>query len=190
MSLNCFSRYTALVAKDEEKALGGISKILNIEVQTEKEIAEQRDCSERKHFRVIFETISSSTWIALVRDSNSWIMFHGAPNFDYVGRFTIQLIGFFFMTVFMFALAIPYHHWTLKENNMDFVVIIRTSKADPGYPAGIGTGNSLLVLGGINVRGLFLTFLVPEPEGRSLEETSGENEEGNQEQSMNGAQSV
>ncbi|KAJ7959113.1 Phosphate transporter [Quillaja saponaria] len=33
---------------------------------------------------------------------------------DYIGRFAIQLIGFFFMTVFMFALAIPYHHWTQK----------------------------------------------------------------------------
>ncbi|XP_022761869.1 probable inorganic phosphate transporter 1-5 [Durio zibethinus] len=31
---------------------------------------------------------------------------------DYIGRFTIQLMGFFFMTVFMFALAIPYNHWT------------------------------------------------------------------------------
>ncbi|XWS15108.1 hypothetical protein CRYUN_Cryun35bG0065800 [Craigia yunnanensis] len=26
------------------------------------------------------------------------------------------------MTVFMFALAMPCHHWTLKENNMGFVV--------------------------------------------------------------------
>jgi PHS family inorganic phosphate transporter-like MFS transporter len=40
---------------------------------------------------------------------------------DYLGRFTIQLMGFFFMTVFMFALAIPYHHWTLQPNS--FVVI-------------------------------------------------------------------
>jgi PHS family inorganic phosphate transporter-like MFS transporter len=42
---------------------------------------------------------------------------------DYLGRFTIQLMGFFFMTVFMFALAIPYHHWTLKPNRISFVVI-------------------------------------------------------------------
>ncbi|KAJ4722682.1 Phosphate transporter [Melia azedarach] len=32
---------------------------------------------------------------------------------DRIGRFAIQVMGFFFMTVFMFALAIPYHHWTL-----------------------------------------------------------------------------
>ncbi|CAN4091849.1 unnamed protein product [Withania somnifera] len=42
---------------------------------------------------------------------------------DIIGRFTIQLIGFFFMTVFMFAIAIPYHHWTLKENHIGFVVM-------------------------------------------------------------------
>ncbi|KAG6668646.1 hypothetical protein CIPAW_01G185400 [Carya illinoinensis] len=42
---------------------------------------------------------------------------------DKIGRFAIQLMGFFFMTVFMFALAIPYHHWTLKANRIGFVVM-------------------------------------------------------------------
>ncbi|KAF8016477.1 hypothetical protein BT93_H1867 [Corymbia citriodora subsp. variegata] len=42
---------------------------------------------------------------------------------DHIGRFAIQLMGFFFMTVFMFALAIPYHHWTLKPNHIGFVIM-------------------------------------------------------------------
>ncbi|CAN1131657.1 Probable inorganic phosphate transporter 1-7 [Linum perenne] len=42
---------------------------------------------------------------------------------DKIGRFAIQLMGFFFMTVFMFALAIPYDHWTHKENRIGFVVL-------------------------------------------------------------------
>ncbi|KAL5784661.1 hypothetical protein ACOSQ2_007053 [Xanthoceras sorbifolium] len=42
---------------------------------------------------------------------------------DKMGRFAIQLMGFFFMTVFMFALAIPYHHWTLPDNRIGFVVM-------------------------------------------------------------------
>ncbi|KAI3442089.1 MFS domain-containing protein [Psidium guajava] len=42
---------------------------------------------------------------------------------DRMGRFAIQLMGFFFMTVFMFALAIPYHHWTLSDNRIGFVVM-------------------------------------------------------------------
>lgn len=42
---------------------------------------------------------------------------------DYIGRFAIQTLGFFFMTVFMFALAIPYHHWTMPGNHVGFVVM-------------------------------------------------------------------
>ncbi|CAK8543584.1 unnamed protein product [Lathyrus sativus] len=42
---------------------------------------------------------------------------------DRIGRYTIQLMGFFFMTVFMFILAIPYEHWTHKENRLGFVVM-------------------------------------------------------------------
>lgn len=154
---------------------------------------------------------------------------------DRIGRFTIQLMGFFFMTVFMFALAIPYHHWTLKENRIGFVIMyaltfffanfgpnsttfivpaeifparLRStchgisaaagkagamvgsfgflyaaqnqdkSKADHGYPAGIGVKNALIVLGVTNALGFLFTFLVPEANGKSLEEMSGENEEG------------
>ncbi|XP_022761148.1 inorganic phosphate transporter 1-4-like [Durio zibethinus] len=42
---------------------------------------------------------------------------------DKMGRFKIQLMGFFFMTVFMFALAIPYYHWTLPDNRIGFVIM-------------------------------------------------------------------
>lgn len=152
---------------------------------------------------------------------------------DRMGRFAIQLMGFFFMTVFMFALAIPYNHWTHKDNRIGFVVMysltfffanfgpnattfvvpaeifparLRSTchgisaasgklgaivgafgflylaqnkdkaLADAGYPAGIGVKNSLLVLGVVNFFGILFTFLVPESNGKSLEEMSGENE--------------
>ncbi|KAH7573243.1 hypothetical protein ACOSQ2_007062 [Xanthoceras sorbifolium] len=42
---------------------------------------------------------------------------------DIMGRFAIQMMGFFFMTVFMFALAIPYDHWTKRENRFGFVAM-------------------------------------------------------------------
>ncbi|TQE13778.1 hypothetical protein C1H46_000785 [Malus baccata] len=153
---------------------------------------------------------------------------------DRIGRFAIQLMGFFFMTVFMFALAIPYEHWTHKDNRIGFVEIYSLTfffvnfgpnattfvvpaeifparfrstchgisaasgklgaivgafgflylaqnkdknKTDAGYPPGIGVKNSLLVLGVVNFLGILFTFLVPESNGRSLEEMSGENEE-------------
>ncbi|KAL5711832.1 Low affinity inorganic phosphate transporter 1 [Ranunculus cassubicifolius] len=158
---------------------------------------------------------------------------------DHMGRFAIQMMGFFFMTVFMFALAIPYHHWTLQENRIGFVVMyaftfffanfgpnsttfivpaeifparLRSTchgisaaagkagaivgafgflyaaqskdptKTDAGYPPGIGIKNSLMLLGGINFLGMLFTLLVPEPNGRSLEDMSGENDGVNEEQ--------
>lgn len=161
---------------------------------------------------------------------------------DRIGRFAIQLMGFFFMTVFMFALAIPYNHWRGTKcgdaycdgNHIAFVVLysftfffanfgpnattfivpaevfparLRSTchgisaaagkagaivgafgflyaaqsthikDVDHGYHKGIGVKNSLILLGITNAFGFLFTFLVPETNGKSLEELSGENEE-------------
>uniref|UniRef100_A0A2P2K5F0 Uncharacterized protein MANES_03G164700 n=1 Tax=Rhizophora mucronata TaxID=61149 RepID=A0A2P2K5F0_RHIMU len=161
---------------------------------------------------------------------------------EYMGRFAIQLMGFFFMTVFMFALAIPYHHWTLKPNRIGFVVMysltfffanfgpnattfivpaevfparLRSTchgisaasgkagaivgafgflyaaqpsdpaKTSPGYPPGIGVKNSLIALGVVNFFGMVFTLFVPESKGKSLEELTGEAEEGEELQDTN-----
>ncbi|XP_010558853.1 PREDICTED: probable inorganic phosphate transporter 1-6 [Tarenaya hassleriana] len=140
---------------------------------------------------------------------------------DRIGRFPIQIMGFFFMTVFMFALAIPYHHWTLPDNRIGFVVLysftfffsnfgpnattfivpaeifparlratchgISAASGKAGAMVGsfgftylvqaIGMKKTLSIMGGINLCGLLLSFLVPEPKGKSLEEISGEAEE-------------
>jgi len=155
---------------------------------------------------------------------------------DRIGRFTIQLMGFTFMTVFMFALAIPFNHW-VKHDHTAFLVMysltfffanfgpnattfvvpaeifparlrstchgisaaagkagaivgafgfLYASEAkskndnpppDPGYPTGIGIQDSLLVLGFVSLLGVVFTFLVPEPNGKSLEQLSGENDD-------------
>ncbi|KAL3531238.1 hypothetical protein ACH5RR_010560 [Cinchona calisaya] len=42
---------------------------------------------------------------------------------DKMGRFTIQLLGFSMMTIFMFALAFPYNHWTQPGHHIPFVVM-------------------------------------------------------------------
>ncbi|GKU85754.1 hypothetical protein SLEP1_g379 [Rubroshorea leprosula] len=41
---------------------------------------------------------------------------------DTVGRFPIQFMGFFFMTVFMLALALPYSYWK-QHNPIGFVIL-------------------------------------------------------------------
>uniref|UniRef100_A0A7N1A1S8 Major facilitator superfamily (MFS) profile domain-containing protein n=1 Tax=Kalanchoe fedtschenkoi TaxID=63787 RepID=A0A7N1A1S8_KALFE len=51
------------------------------------------------------------------------------------------------------------------------------TKTDAGYPPGIGIKYSLILLGVVNFLGMLFTFCVPEPNGKSLEELSGENEE-------------
>ncbi|CAK7328419.1 unnamed protein product [Dovyalis caffra] len=166
---------------------------------------------------------------------------------DHIGRFTIQLMGFFFMTIFMFALAIPYDHWTKRSNRIGFLVMysltfffanfgpnattfvvpaeifparLRSTchgisaaagkagaivgafgflyaaqstdpkKTDAGYPPGIGVKNSLIVLGVVNFFGILFTLLVPEANGKSLEELSGENEDEDDVQDQQQASSV
>jgi PHS family inorganic phosphate transporter-like MFS transporter len=42
---------------------------------------------------------------------------------DIIGRFWIQLMGFFMMTVFMLGLAFPYNHWIKPGNSTGFVVM-------------------------------------------------------------------
>ncbi|XP_057423741.1 inorganic phosphate transporter 1-4 [Lotus japonicus] len=279
------ARYTALVAKNTEKAAADMSKVLHVEIQAEpkKEVTQQQSNSFglfskeflRRHGLHLLGT--TSTWFLLdiafysqnlfqkdIFSAIGWIpsaktmnaleevyriaraqtliaLCSTVPGYwftvafiDRIGRFAIQLMGFFFMTVFMFALAIPYEHWTHKENRIGFVVMysltfffanfgpnattfvvpaeifparLRStchgissacgklgamvgafgflylaqnqdkSKADAGYPAGIGVKNSLLLLGVVNILGFLFTFLVPEAKGKSLEEMSGEQEE-------------
>ncbi|XP_042510890.1 inorganic phosphate transporter 1-4-like [Macadamia integrifolia] len=153
---------------------------------------------------------------------------------DRIGRFAIQLMGFFMMTVFMLGLAIPYNHWTTPGNQAGFVIMYaltfffanfgpntttfvvpaeifparfrstchgissacgkagaiigafgflyaaqspNKSLDDAGYPPGIGVKNALFVLAGADFLGFLFTFLVPEANGRSLEEISGDGEE-------------
>ncbi|KAK3150412.1 hypothetical protein QOZ80_3AG0232830 [Eleusine coracana subsp. coracana] len=50
------------------------------------------------------------------------------------------------------------------------------AKTAHGYLPGIGVRNSLFALAGCSFAGFLLTFLVPEPKGKSLEEMSRENE--------------
>ncbi|KAL6571420.1 Low affinity inorganic phosphate transporter 1 [Orobanche hederae] len=281
------ARYTALVAKNAKRAAADMSKVLQVELESEQEKVDKISMDKGNEFGLFSKAFlrrhglhllgTTSTWFLLdiafysqnlfqkdIFSAIGWIppaktlnameevyriaraqtliaMCSTVPGYwftvffiDKIGRFAIQLMGFFFMTVFMFALAIPYDHWTHKDNRIGFVVMysltfffanfgpnatsfvvpaeifparLRStchgisaaagkagamvgafgflyaaqskdpSKRDAGYPAGIGVKNSLIVLGCVNALGMIFTFLVPESNGRSLEEMSKENED-------------
>ncbi|XP_057546985.1 probable inorganic phosphate transporter 1-3 isoform X1 [Amaranthus tricolor] len=42
---------------------------------------------------------------------------------DVIGRWWIQMTGFFFMTIFMFAIAIPYDYWRTEEHQIGFLIL-------------------------------------------------------------------
>ncbi|KAL4272529.1 hypothetical protein GQ457_13G025960 [Hibiscus cannabinus] len=167
------ARYTALVAKNAKQAAADMSKVLQVDLESEPEKLEQNKGNDfglfstwffRRHGLHLLGT--TSTWFLLdvafysqnlfqkdIFSAIGWIPKANTMNaieevykiaraqtlialcstvpgywftvalIDKVGRFKIQLMGFFFMTVFMFALAIPYHHWTLPDNRIGFVVM-------------------------------------------------------------------
>ncbi|KAK9945104.1 hypothetical protein M0R45_010635 [Rubus argutus] len=252
------ARYTALVAKNAKQAASDMSKefmrrhglhllgttstwfLLDIAFYSQNLF--QKDifsaigwippAKTMSAIEEVYKIARAQTLIALVSTVPGY--WFTVALIDRIGRFAIQLMGFFFMTVFMFALALPYDHWTHKDNRIGFVVMYSLTfffanfgpnattfvvpaeifparfrstchgisaaagklgaiigafgflylaqnkdknKTDAGYPPGIGVKNSLIVLGVVNFLGILFTFLVPESNGKSLEEMSGENEE-------------
>ncbi|GMI64186.1 phosphate transporter 1;7 [Hibiscus trionum] len=167
------ARYTALVAKNAKQAAADMSKVLQVDLESEPEKLEQKKGKDYGLFSTRFLRGhglhllgTASTWFLLdiafysqnlfqkdIFSAIGWIPKANTMNaieevykiaraqtlialcstvpgywftvalIDKVGRFKIQLMGFFFMTVFMFALAIPYHHWTLPDNRIGFVVM-------------------------------------------------------------------
>ncbi|WMV47481.1 hypothetical protein MTR67_040866 [Solanum verrucosum] len=255
------ARYTALVAKNVKQATADMENVMQVDIGTDQKEPAVKSGNEFGLFtQNLFQKdiFSAIGWIPAAKTMNAIeevqkiaraqtliALCSTVPGYwftvfliDRIGRFTIQLIGFTMMTVFMFALAIPYHHWTLPGHHIGFVVLysltfffanfgpnattfvvpaeifparLRSTchgisaacgklgamvgafgflylaqpqdktKADAGYPAGIGVRNSLIVLGVVNLLGLFFTFLVPESKGKSLEEMSRENEDSTEE---------
>ncbi|KAK4273047.1 hypothetical protein QN277_021518 [Acacia crassicarpa] len=168
------ARFTALVAKNAERAAADMAKVLQVEIVSEPKVEESNN--KVKSYGMLSKEFltrhglhllgTTSTWFLLdiafysqnlfqkdIFSAVGWIppamtmnaleeMFliakaqtlialcGSVPGYwftvafiDRIGRFWIQLGGFFFMTVFMFALAIPYDHWTHRDNRIGFVVM-------------------------------------------------------------------
>nr|POF11684.1 inorganic phosphate transporter 1-11 [Quercus suber] len=116
-----------------------------------------------------------------------------------LGRFIIQLIGFFMMSVFMFVLAIKYKYFKAHVSlfallygltfffvnfSLNSTTFVLPAELFPTriYTLSGETGKItkvMMILAVSNMLGFCFTFLVPETMGRSLEEISGEGERGN-----------
>ncbi|KAJ4954627.1 hypothetical protein NE237_011410 [Protea cynaroides] len=170
------ARYTALVAKNAEKAANDMSKVLQVEIEVEHAKVESITENNSNSFGLFSKEFLYRHGLHLLGTTTTWFLVDIAyysqnlfqkdifsavgwipppktmnaieevfkiaraqtlialcgtvPGYwftvltiDRIGRFSIQLMGFFFMTVFMLALAIPYHHWTLPGNHIWFVVL-------------------------------------------------------------------
>lgn len=170
------ARYTALVAKNAERAAADMSKVLQVEIEAEQQKVTQMADNTRGSYGLFSKEFlkrhgahllgTSMTWLLLdiafysqnlfqkdIFSAIGWIpsaktmnaieevftigraqtliaMCSTVPGYwftvafiDKLGRFTIQLMGFFFMSVFMFALAFPYDYWIQPEHRIGFVVI-------------------------------------------------------------------
>ncbi|CAN6461527.1 unnamed protein product [Victoria cruziana] len=170
------ARYTALVAKNAKQAAADMSKVLQVQFESEQDKVEIIAASENQNYGLFSRQFlkrhglhllgTTSTWFLLdiafysqnlfqkdIFSNIGWIpkaenmnavhevyriaraqtliaLCSTVPGYwftvafiDIMGRFAIQLMGFFFMTVFMFALAIPYNHWKQPEHRIGFVVM-------------------------------------------------------------------
>ncbi|PON53331.1 Major facilitator, sugar transporter-like [Parasponia andersonii] len=140
-------RYTALVVKNLNQATMDMSKVLQVDLnkitsQNDHKVIEKRSVDQQDQNLFQKDIFSKIGWIPPAKTmsvtgeiykiarAQTLIALCGiVPGYwftvffiDILGQFTIQLMGFFVMTVFMFGLAIPYHHWTLPVNRIGFVV--------------------------------------------------------------------
>ncbi|CAN6227208.1 unnamed protein product [Urochloa humidicola] len=172
------ARYTALVAKNAQKATSDMARVLNVELTDEQKKAaeEELDRRAREEYGLFSREFAKRHGLHLLGATVCWFMLdiayysqnlfqkdiYAAVNWlpkaetmnaleemfrisraqtlvalcgtipgywftvffiDIIGRFAIQLGGFFFMTAFMLGLAIPYHHWTTPGNHAGFIVM-------------------------------------------------------------------
>ncbi|KAL5851383.1 hypothetical protein ACOSQ3_006501 [Xanthoceras sorbifolium] len=126
----------------------------------------------------VYRTARAQIVIALCNTvPDYWFTVALIDKIDKMGRFAIQLLGFFFMTVFMFALRF----FSVRLRSSCHGISAATGKVGAmvgalGFSAAmhaIGLRKVFIVLGVVNFLGMMFTFLVPKSRGKSLEEMSG-----------------
>ncbi|KAF0898807.1 hypothetical protein E2562_011881 [Oryza meyeriana var. granulata] len=140
------ARYTALIARNAKQAAADMSKFVRrhgihlvattstwflLDIAFYSQNLFQKDIFSKVGWIPPAKTMNAVEEVFRIARAQALIALCGTiPGYwftvafiDIVGRFAIQLMGFFMMTVFMLGLAAPYHHWTTPGNHTGFVVM-------------------------------------------------------------------
>ncbi|KAF7850619.1 hypothetical protein BT93_L5194 [Corymbia citriodora subsp. variegata] len=169
------ARYTALVARNAKQAAADMSKVLQVDLESEQQKVEKFSQDPRNNYGLFTREFARRHGLHLIGTTTTWFLLDIAfysqnlfqkdifsaiewipaaekmnaieevfkiaraqtiialcstvPGYwftvatiDHLGRFFIQMMGFGMMSIFMFAIAIPYHHWK-EHSKIGFVVM-------------------------------------------------------------------
>uniref|UniRef100_A0A803KSW9 Major facilitator superfamily (MFS) profile domain-containing protein n=1 Tax=Chenopodium quinoa TaxID=63459 RepID=A0A803KSW9_CHEQI len=174
------ARYTALVAKDAKQAASDMSKVLKVQIDAEEEKVDKIAKSEKNQFGLFTKEFANQYGLRLLGSTSTWFLLDIAfysqnlfqkDLFSSVGWIPpaadMKAIREVYMvaraqTLIALCGAVPGYWFT------------DPAKRDHAYPAGMGKGKSLIVLGVTNFIVMLCTLMVPESKGKSLEELAGE----------------
>ncbi|KAF8014569.1 hypothetical protein BT93_H0403 [Corymbia citriodora subsp. variegata] len=169
------ARYTALVARNAKQAAADMSKVLQVDLESEQQKVEKFAQDPRNNYGLFTREFARRHGLHLIGTTTTWFLLDIAfysqnlfqkdifsaigwippaekmnaieevfkiaraqtiialcstvPGYwftvatiDHLGRFFIQMMGFGMMSIFMFAIAIPYKHWK-EHSKIGFVVM-------------------------------------------------------------------
>ncbi|KAH7572948.1 hypothetical protein JRO89_XS03G0040800 [Xanthoceras sorbifolium] len=177
--------YTAFVAKNAPQAAFNMAKVLQIDLEAEQvEQITQEDfglfSSQFRHRHGCHLLGTPCTWFLLDMPFYTQNLFKEdifnaiVALIDKVGRLLFTLMGFFDMTFFMFALAIPFHYWTISAAVGKVGAMVGAAFGFSAGYAAVGLRKVFIAFSVVNFLGMMFTFLVPESQGKSLEEIFGD----------------
>ncbi|XP_061338268.1 probable inorganic phosphate transporter 1-5 isoform X2 [Gastrolobium bilobum] len=144
------ARYTALVAKNTKQAAQDMSKVLQVEIEAKEEKVDEITMRDDNNFGLFSKQFARIHGLHLLGTTTCWflldIAYYSSNLFQNniysnigwlppaqemnaihevykVARATALIALCGTIPVFMFALAIPYHHWIQKSHRIGFLVM-------------------------------------------------------------------
>ncbi|MCD9643288.1 hypothetical protein HAX54_030630, partial [Datura stramonium] len=188
MKMHETARYNALVAKNVQQATVDMERVMQVDIgieQKEPAVSPAMNLARsRNNFQNLFQKdiFSAVGWIPVVKTMSA---IEEQPYWVRGPVFTDLLLANFGPNATIFVMPAEIFPARLRSTCHGISAAFGKlgampqdkTKADAGYPAGIGVRNSLIVLGVVNLLGTFFTFLVPKFKGKPLKEMSGGNDD-------------